>query len=66
MGEAYSQVEIKGQGAAWGCATEFTPDDISTKGTEKYKMYRLPTRFQFAVEKYSFPIDAASAFKVAK
>lgn len=29
-------------------------------------MYRLPTRFQFAVEKYSFPIDAASALKVAK
>lgn len=66
MGGAYSQVELKGHGAAWGCATEFTLDDINTKGTEKYKMYRLPTRFQFAVEKYSFPIDAASALKVAK
>ena len=66
MGGAYSQVELKGQEAAWGCATEFTPDDINTKGTEKYKMYRLPTRFQFAMEKYSFPIDSASALKVAK
>lgn len=65
MGGAYSQVRVERSRGSLGLCYRIYLDDINTKGTEKYKMYRLPTRFQFAVEKYSFPIDAASALKVA-
>lgn len=35
-------------------------DDINTKSTENYSMYRLPTGFQFAVGKYSFTTDTTT------